>query len=548
MESNAQLGVRPSIYTLQKEYENGNKQPLEDLMRAWKGIKELPSSDPNSFFRLGGYHGEPFQYRKKVDELDPVDAYPYWGGYCNHGNVLFPTWHRVYVLTVEEALQSIVPGVMLPYWDESDDYSLQHGIPAILTVETVELDGQVISNPLRSFVLPEALSDFLPADGNMYDKPKDYETVRYPLSGLVGTVEAKQASQAHNAQFPNFQENVGLLNQNIRAWLHGAGPTHDNPHPTSNGVYAKMQACLNAPNYTVFSNTTSAQQWNLINPGKVTSVESPHNSIHLAVGGFDIPSQGQSGQIAGANGDMGENNTAGMDPIFFFHHCNIDRLFWLWQKRNGKRDKLEIIENFAGTSATDSQGPTPGFSPGQPLDMTTPLNPFKKADGMPYTSLDCVNIETQLGFTYAPGSLDEDLAAPLTMGLVRELGAKKLHVSGVNRTAVQGSFIISAYALLPKAGGGTDRRELGHSAVLSRYNIARCANCLTHVDIMAHFPLHGLQPDELEQADFHVELHTRAGSVSLTPGAQLQPQLLRTGAQPVQLTPAGRILQVRVID
>ena len=62
-------------------------------MRAWKGIKELPAEDLQSFFVLGGYHGEPFRGK---GSLDPH----YWGGYCNHGNVLFPTWHRVYVLKI----------------------------------------------------------------------------------------------------------------------------------------------------------------------------------------------------------------------------------------------------------------------------------------------------------------------------------------------------------------------------------------------------------------------------------------------------------------
>jgi tyrosinase len=34
--------VRRSIKDLQDDYTNGNKKPLEDLMRAWKGIKDLP--------------------------------------------------------------------------------------------------------------------------------------------------------------------------------------------------------------------------------------------------------------------------------------------------------------------------------------------------------------------------------------------------------------------------------------------------------------------------------------------------------------------------
>jgi tyrosinase len=43
-----------------------------------------------------------------------------------------------------------------------------------------------------------------------------------------------------------------------------------------------------------------------------------HNAVHGWVGG-----------------DMGIVAYAAFDPIFYSHHCNIDRLWWLWQVRNG---------------------------------------------------------------------------------------------------------------------------------------------------------------------------------------------------------------------
>src|SRR3954451_7899270 len=120
-----QLRVRRSITELEDEYwKQGIKKPLEDLMRAWKGIKELPPDDPKSFFMIGGYHGEPFRGGGWGNSA-------YWGGYCNHGNVLFPTWHRVYMLVLEDALRSI-PGceeVTLPFWDETSEDSLNNGVP-----------------------------------------------------------------------------------------------------------------------------------------------------------------------------------------------------------------------------------------------------------------------------------------------------------------------------------------------------------------------------------------------------------------------------------
>jgi tyrosinase len=49
--------------------------------------------------------------------------------------------------------------------------------------------------------------------------------------------------------------------------------------------------------------------------GKLENV--PHGSMHMAVGGF-----------------MSRFNTAGLDPLFWLHHCNIDRLWTVWQKRS----------------------------------------------------------------------------------------------------------------------------------------------------------------------------------------------------------------------
>jgi tyrosinase len=330
---------------------------------------------------LGGLHGEPFRGAGWGSSV-------YWGGYCNHGNVLFPTWHRVYLLKLEEALQSI-PGcqdVMLPYWDETSDDSLQNGIPWALTQENFVLDGVTISNPLRSFVFNQSIQDFINGDDPNYSKPKGYETVRYPLSGLVGSAEDRAATEKHNAQYPNYSDNVKLLNQNVIAWLTSTVVIDGKPISTS--VKTRYINCLDAPNYTVFSNTSSAAQWNAdcdsgVPP--VVSLESHHNAIHLAVGGFDVPGDDRS-PIAGANGDMGENDTAGLDPIFFFHHCFVDRVFWLWQKKHGFTDHLPVMAEYPGTNSVDSQGPTPGVAPNSWLTLDSPLNPFKDEDGVTYTS------------------------------------------------------------------------------------------------------------------------------------------------------------------
>jgi tyrosinase len=281
--------------------------------------------------------------------------------------------------------------------------------------------------------------------------------------------------------------------------------------PILTNVRKKFVDCLDAPNYTVFSNTTSAAEWNEnLAPATppVVPLESPHNSIHLAVGGCDIPAFDRS-PIEGANGDMGENDTAGLDPIFHFHHCFIDRMFWLWQKRRGFTDHLEVIAGYPGTNSVDSQGPTPGTPPNAWLSLDSPLDPFRIGSGRtkrPYTSLDCINIERQLGYTYGPGSLEGNAAAA---AVLQETGGGTVRVSGINRARIRGSFMISAFANI--AG---KRQHLGTEAVLSRWHVAGCANCQTHLEAKAFIPVHGLRDDVVHSHNIEVEVRTRDGLLS----------------------------------
>jgi len=66
--------------------------------------------------------------------------------------------------------------------------------------ETFELDGQTIPNPLRAFALPVAIVDQVQGDPVVYSKPAGYQTVRYPLSGLVGTQQHGQKSATESAR------------------------------------------------------------------------------------------------------------------------------------------------------------------------------------------------------------------------------------------------------------------------------------------------------------------------------------------------------------
>jgi tyrosinase len=63
-----------------------------------EAIQKKDQTDYSSFFQLAGIHGLPFTTWAKPPN---TPAPPYESGYCTHSQILFPTWHRVYVSIYE---------------------------------------------------------------------------------------------------------------------------------------------------------------------------------------------------------------------------------------------------------------------------------------------------------------------------------------------------------------------------------------------------------------------------------------------------------------
>lgn len=59
-------------------------------------------------------------------------------------------------------------------------------------------------------------------------------------------------------------------------------------------------------------------------------LETPHNTLHISVGG--------------SGGSMSSVSTAAHDPIFWLHHCNIDRYFYNWMKRITNDFTIKLTE------------------------------------------------------------------------------------------------------------------------------------------------------------------------------------------------------------
>lgn len=63
-------------------------------------MMEMHPDDPMSYFQIAGIHGKPYErWTGAEGEGDDKDVTT--KGYCCHGSVIFPTWHRPYLSLIE---------------------------------------------------------------------------------------------------------------------------------------------------------------------------------------------------------------------------------------------------------------------------------------------------------------------------------------------------------------------------------------------------------------------------------------------------------------
>ncbi|CAG7938948.1 unnamed protein product [Penicillium olsonii] len=364
-----------------------NKKQVDLFILALARLQKLDPKERISYFQIAGIHGQPFA---RWDDPSPE---PMKNGYCFHSHVIFPIWHRPYVFLFEHVLYDIMVNDIIPQFPEDRqdgwreqaeswrlpfwDWARNGRVPDLAKYPTITVPkpegGTVrIDNPLFQFRMPT-------------DQPMRSEG--------VGTENTWQ-DDAEQEDYKNFGNAIGTSrwpdeddqNPNSEGWRHGvvnnrkvadAFNSHEGYNDKNHGPAAEMvYRLLTVPmDYTTFASTnpTSKDQ----NVEEDLNIEYIHNNIH----GW-----------AGDAGHMGNVPVAAFDPLFFLHHCNIDRLFAIWQALNP--DKW--LDNVHGDNATirDSHGKE------QAVNDQTPLQPFRKDEDGSYWSPEGVRHTPNLGYSY----------------------------------------------------------------------------------------------------------------------------------------------------
>ena len=143
------------------------------------------------------------------------------------------------------------------------------------------------------------------------------------------------------------------------------------------------------------------------------SLEGLHNTVHTTAGG--PAGNGISG------GHMTYLATAAFDPIFWLHHCNVDRLFAMWQT---------IYPNSYGASQVAPQS-TWTIAKGTTVNAASPLTPFHSNSGGNFWTTTGVRNWRTFHYTY-PEFVDSDGSAAAIKQYVNNL-------YGPNANAAAGS-------------------------------------------------------------------------------------------------------------
>ncbi|KAF0384961.1 Di-copper centre-containing protein [Gigaspora margarita] len=390
--------VYPRLDVLDMYNDEKYRPQFDLLVQSYQAIFDRPYEDMRSFYQIAGIHGLPYSAYDGVKgdheyHNDTDWAQGRWGGYCHHGDVLFPPWHRPYMMLIESQLISEAKKIASqypdnekekyvdaanqlrhPYWDWAD-LKAMNGVPEFFTSLEIELNTpkgkKNVTNPLKRYHLPVSLSYPLPDGQNPNDAPNytlpsmdfnpytpaGYPTVRHPNS--------------------KYEDQDNIMNQNFSVYV----PTVFRP-----GFYQMfhIENFLHFSNHAVRgSNDTEMEDTNPGHPNPLVfvgyahfaSIETTHDGFHLVSGGLA--------------GHLSYPDITGFDPLFFFHHCNVDRMFALWQ---GVFPNSWIPES-VGINGTYTDVLY------SKVNENTALTPFRKSTTDFWTSKDVRDVE-KLGYTY----------------------------------------------------------------------------------------------------------------------------------------------------
>lgn len=209
-----------------------------------------------------------------------------------HRGPAFLPWHREFLLQVENDLQGIEPSIAIPYWDWTQDTGMAApGTSPVWDEDFMGGDG-VEADQWRV-----ATGPFAHATG-------DWPVPAYPEAGLPGL---------------GLKRRFGRVLPTL--------PTIDDVKLAMSELFYDTPNFNQSPFTIGFRNRLEGWITQRGDPRVKTTGSQLHNRVHLWVGGNMEPM------------------TSPDDPVFFLHHCFVDKLWADWQARQ-KRDNPDAAPHY----------------------------------------------------------------------------------------------------------------------------------------------------------------------------------------------------------
>lgn len=217
-------------------------------------------------------------------------------GHGGSGAYGFLPWHRYFLFLLEQQLQTYVAGVTLPYWDWTDPTG------AVLVTDFLGPNGDPASSyEVRQGYFAKEAPD---TGANLTPAPAWWP------AGLTGW-------NLHAA----FGTWAGALKRRI-------GLASSLPSA------ATLRSALDKTTYPAFQNA-------LESGSGTVPFHQLHNSLHTWFG---------------PNTHMSSTTSSPFDPMFYLHHCNVDRLWAMWQM-DGHADEYPVAGGNTGHHRNDPMYP-----------------------------------------------------------------------------------------------------------------------------------------------------------------------------------------------
>jgi tyrosinase len=249
---------------------------LTSYSKAITAMLKLPPSDPRNWYRNAFMH-----------TLD-----------CPHGNWWFPVWHRGYLGWFERTCRELSgdPHFALPFWDWT----------ALPRVPKQFFQG--VLNPAN----PAYISN--------------YQTFFTQLSNPMSALwQSFSADQVHQQQLRGY----GSMND---VWSQVQGDPMFVP-PSGVRSLTSSSPGFDTPTKRAVALSTITKA---LAPKDYVSFGSDKAPFHSQGAGFGILEGQPHNNVHNCIGGLMEDMLSPIDPLFFLHHANIDRLWDVWTRKQQK--------------------------------------------------------------------------------------------------------------------------------------------------------------------------------------------------------------------